>query len=405
MDAGFGSVADAILSELCRDGLGAPGVVAMVTNREDVFYLGAAGVLALGASAPMTLDTIFSLYSCTKAITATAALRLVEEGRLDLDAPAKLYLPEIADLRVVDGFDDSGAPRLRAPKRDITTRMLLLHTSGLTYEWANPTTLRMIEGGHMPSHRLGTRASYRAHLLFDPGERWEYGIGVDWCGFIVEAIMGERLDALVKARVFEPLGMRETGWTIPAGLLGRRAAIHQRDADGVLRPLPLEPPRETEAIGGGGGLHGTVGDYMRFLRMWLNDGRGENGQVLRPETVAMASRDGLNGLKVRPLPSAIPRIANEVDIFPGLSKSWALSFLVNDEIAPTGRPAGSLAWAGLGNLFYWIDRDHGVAGFWATQILPFLDPASYGGFLAFETAVYQSLLTDDSRHCGHPVRD
>ena len=115
MDAGFGSVADAILSELCRDGLGAPGVVAMVTNREGEFYRGAAGVRTLGANAPMTLDTIFSLYSCTKAITATAALRLDEEGRLDLDAPAKLYSPEIADLRVVDGFDDSG-PAIAGPQ-------------------------------------------------------------------------------------------------------------------------------------------------------------------------------------------------------------------------------------------------------------------------------------------------
>lgn len=119
----------------------------------------------------------------------------------------------------------------------------------------------------------------------------------------------------------------------------------------------------------------------------------------------MASRDGLNGLKVRPLPAAVPRLSNEVDIFPGRSKSWALSFLVNDDIAPTGRPAGSLAWAGLGNLFYWIDRENGVAGFWATQILPFMDQASYGGFQAFETAVYQNLSTDGSRHRGPSARD
>ena len=123
--------------------------------------------------------------------------------------------------------------------------------------------------------------------------------------------------------------------------------------------------------------------------MWLNDGAG----VLKPETVAWAARDGLAGLKVRPLPAVTPRVSGLVDFFPGASKSWAYSFLVNDEDAPTGRPAGSLAWGGLGNLYYWIDRRNGVAGFWATQLFPFMDPVSLGGALKFETALYETLAS------------
>ena len=134
-------------------------------------------------------------------------------------------------------------------------------------------------------------------------------------------------------------------------------------------------------------MFSTVGDYAKFMRMWLNDGSG----VLQPETVRMAVRNGLGDIKVRKLPGIMPHLSHDAEFFPGMPKSWALSFMINDEDAPTGRPEGSLAWAGLGNLYFWIDRATGVAGFWATQILPFVDPASLDGFYAFETAVYRNV--------------
>jgi methyl acetate hydrolase len=142
---------------------------------------------------------------------------------------------------------------------------------------------------------------------------------------------------------------------------------------------------------GGHGLYGTVGDYMRFIRMWLNDGAGEHGRVLKAETVRMAEKNHLGDKKVTPITGVIPSLCNDAEFFPGQSKSWALSFMINDEQAPTGRPAGALGWAGLANLFYWIDRQNGVGGFWATQILPFGDPTSFIGYMNFETAFYQSL--------------
>ena len=140
---------------------------------------------------------------------------------------------------------------------------------------------------------------------------------------------------------------------------------------------------------GGHGLYASIGDYMRFIRMWLNDGAGERGRVLKAETVRMAERNHLDGQKVVGLPGVIPALSNDAEFFPGMPKGWALTFMINNEPAPTGRPAGALAWAGLANLFFWIDRQNGMGGFWATQILPFGDPTSFVGYLDFETATYK----------------
>jgi methyl acetate hydrolase len=369
-----------------------PGVVAMVTNRHETIYEGAAGHRVLGEDAPMTTDSVFAIFSTTKAITATAALQLVEEGRLDLDGPAKAYVPSIGELQVLEGFDAAGKPRLRPPARDITTRMLLLHTAGLGYSFFNTQYNRLVEDGSLASIVTGSRASLHSPLLFDPGQQWEYGSNIDWAGQVVEAITGRRLGEVMQERIFAPLGMTDTAFTMTPSMRARLARIHQRGEDGSLTPLAdFELPQDPEVHMGGHGLYGTVGDYCRFIRMWLADGMGPHGRVLKPETVRMAEQNGLGDKKVRVLPGVVRSLSNDAEFFPGLSKSWALSFMVNDEPAPTGRPAGALGWAGLANLFYWIDRRNGVGGFWATQIFPFGDPASFGGYIDFETAVYQQI--------------
>ena len=364
-----------------------PGVVAMARDRGGVFFSGAAGVRRLGTPQPMTADTVVSLFSCTKAFTATAALRLVETGALDLDRPARDYLPEIGEIGVLEEFGPDGAPRLRPPKRDITARHLMLHTAGFAYDFLNPHIKRLIDAGALTPHRTATRAGFRHPLVRDPGEAWEYGINIDWLGLVLEAASGQRLDALVRELVFEPLRMNDTAHIPTPAMRARLASMHQREEDGSLRALDM-PVRETfEVFPGGGGMYGTVGDYMKFLGLWLNEG----ASVLKPQTVAWAARDGLGGLKVRPLLSVAPRVSGPMDFFPGRSQSWAYSFLVNDEAAPTGRSAGSLAWAGLGNLYYWIDIAKGVAGFWAAQMFPFADAKALSGALAFETAIYEGL--------------
>lgn len=392
MNQGLKSTADAILQKLVSGRPSVPGVVAMATDRHANTYEGAAGKRLLGQDADMTTDSVFAIFSTTKAITGTAALQLVEDGKLDLDAPAKKYLPEIGKAQVLEGFDSAGKPKLRAPKRDITTRMLLLHTAGFGYEFFNEHYLRLVQDHGQVSVVSGTRAALSTPLLFDPGEAWEYGSNIDWAGQVVEAIAGKRLGDVMQERIFTPLGMTNSGFTPTAAMRSRLAGMHQREADGGLTPLPdFTLPPEPEVHMGGHGLYSTVGDYCRFIRMWLNDGAGENGRVLKPETVAAAEKNGLGDMKIKKLPGVVAALSNDAEFFPGLSKSWALTFMVNDEDAPTGRPAGSLGWAGLANLFYWIDRKNGIGGFWATQILPFGDPASFLGYIDFETAVYQSL--------------
>ena len=380
---------DAILASVTAGSPRVPGVVAMATDRSANIYEGAAGERLLGGAA-MTADSVFRIFSTTKAITGTAVMQLVEEGKLDLDAPAKNYAPDIAKCQVLDGFDSNGHPKLRPPKREVTTRMLMLHTAGFAYDFFNEQYLRLAEDHELPSVVTSSKAALYAPMLFDPGERWEYGLNMDWAGQVVEGITGKRLGAVMQERIFEPLGMTSSAFTITPAMRDRLTTVHQREANGGLTPLTdFELPQDPEVHMGGHGLYATVGDYMRFIRMILNDGAGENGRVLKPETVAQMGRNGLGERKIKMLPGVIPALSNDAEFFPGMPKSWGYTFMINDETAPTGRPAGALGWAGLTNLYYWIDRQNGIGGFWATQILPFADPTSFGGYMEFETAVYR----------------
>ncbi|WP_299604848.1 serine hydrolase [uncultured Tateyamaria sp.] len=383
--------ADAILNSVVSSSPRVPGVVAMVTDRDKNIYEGAAGLRRMDGDTPISTDDAFAIFSTTKAITGTAVLQLVEEGKLDLNAPAKNYAPDIGKLQVIDGFDANGEPRLRAPKRDITTRMLMLHTAGLGYDFFNETYNRLAEEKGQPSVITASKDCLMTPLLFDPDESWEYGTNIDWCGQVVEGITGQRLGEVFQSRIFEPLGMTDTTFELNDTLRKKLAGMHARGDDGSLTPMDFELPDKPEVHMGGHGLYGTVGDYMRFIRMWLNDGAGEYGRVLKPETVEMAAQNHLGQRKITPFKGVIPSLSNDAEFFPGQPKSWSYTFMVNDDQAPTGRPAGAIGWAGLANLFYWIDRQNGFGGFWATQILPFGDAVSFTGYMELESAFYASI--------------
>lgn len=383
---------DAVLRDVCAGDPRVPGVVAMITDHRGDIYSGAAGERRLGG-APMTEDTVFAIFSTTKAIAGTAALQCVEDGLLDLDAPAKTYAPAIGKLQVIDGFDADGAPRLRAPRSDVTTRQLMLHTGGFGYDFFSENYKRLAEEHGQPSVVTASRAAIETPLLFDPGTRWEYGSNIDWVGQVVEGIRGKRLGEVMRERIFDPLGMGEVAFTRTQAMKARTAIIHARSADGMLAPMDdFFLPDNPEIDMGGHGLYATVPEYMKFIRMWLNDGAGPNGRVLQPETVAWAVKNGLEAHQtVGMLPGVIPSLSNDAEFFPGQKKGWSYTFMTNEEVAPTGRPAGSIGWAGLANCFYWIDRQSNLGGYWATQILPFGDPASFSGYLAFESAVYKAM--------------
>ena len=382
---------DAVLDHTVHRHGGAPGVVAMATDRSGNFYEGAAGFRELGQDRPMAKDDVFAIFSTTKAVTGVCILQLVEEGKIALTDLASRYVPEIAELQVLDGFDAGGQPRTRAPKRQITVNDLMLHASGLCYEFFSADDLKYRTAKGIPTIVSSSFDAIRTVLLHDPGERWTYGANIDWLGRIVEQQRGKRLGEVMKERIFEPLGMRDIGFTMSDSMRARRVTIHDRAADGKLTPLPdLVLPQPPAMDMGGHGLYASVGEYMKFIRMVLNDGAGPNGRVLKPETVALMAQDGLSamGLSVGGWKTSIPSLSNDGEFFPGTEKGWAYTFMTNRERAPSGRPAGSLMWAGLANSYYWIDRQSGIGGYWATQILPFQDSASYPGFVEFETAIY-----------------
>ena len=397
MNEAVKEAADRVLREVAERENGVPGVVAMATDAQENVYEGAAGSRNLGADREMTTDTVFAIFSCTKAITGAAVMQLVEKGVLGLDDPAKEYAPEIAEIQVLEGFDAAGEPLVRPPASDITVGQLMLHTAGFGYDIFNHDLIKYGEARGVPSVVTATMASLNSVLLFDPGSRWEYGSSIDWVGKVVEGARGKRLGEVMQESIFEPLGMNDTAFQLSPSMRQRRATIHQRGDDGTLTPLSdFELPQEPEQHMGGHGLYATVGDYMKFIRMVLNDGAGANGQVLKPETVERMAQNGLGEMKIKGLPGVIGNLTNDAEFFPGMPKSWGYTFMINDEEAPTGRPAGELGWAGLANLYYWIDRKNGLGGFWATQIFPFADPVSFTGYMDFETAVYNAAVRNQA---------
>ena len=383
--------ADSLLKR-ATDAGDVPGVVAMATNRDGALYEGGFGKRILGQDAAMTPDTVVWIASMTKALTGTAAMQLVEQGKLDLSSPASEWVPELGSVQVLDGFDTAGKPRLRKPKQPITLRHLLTHTAGFSYEIWSADIQRCQQAHSLPGIISCQHAALRTPLLFDPGERWDYGINIDFVGKAVEAASRKKLSTVMKDNLFEPLGMKDTAFKITPSMRQRLAKIHQRGDDDKLAPLmDLEIPQEPEFEMGGGGLYGTAGDYLKFVRMMLNSGKANGKQVLKPETVKTMAANHIGNVLVGPLKTAIPPLSNDVDVFPGMPKKWGLSFLINTEKAPTGRSAGSLAWAGLANTYFWIDQAKGVGGVYLSQVLPFADKKSLPLFAEFETAVYRSI--------------
>lgn len=368
-----------------------PGVVAVAATERDILYEGAFGKRALDKNVAMTLDTVVWLASMTKAVTSTAAMQLVERGRLSLDEPIGRLLPQLAAPRILEGFDETGAARFRSAERPITLRQLLTHTAGFAYDMWNADIARYCRENAIPPVRSCEKKALTAPLASEPGSQWEYSIGIDFVGLAVEAASGERLDAYFREHIFAPLAMHDTGFALTPGMRDRLAGMHTRQSDGKLQPIAFELPQEPEFHMGGGGLYGTAHDYIRFIRMFLNDGALDGNRVLKAETVALMAQNHIGELHVRRLPAAIPQVTNDIDLYPDQEKKWGLGFMINTERTAEGRSPGGLAWAGLANTYFWIDLTRKVGGVILTQLFPFSDKKVLELFSRFERAVYDKL--------------
>ena len=362
-----------------------PGVVAMATNETETLYEGAFGVRRLGDAAPMTLDSVFWIASMTKAITSVACLQLVEQGRIGLHQDLGPVVPKLANPQVLAGFDAAGKPILRPAKRGLTLHDLLTHTSGFVYETWNAEIGRYVRATGMPGMATGLVAALDLPLAFDPGSRWEYGIGIDWAGKVVEAISGQTLGQYFAEHITGPLGMTDTVFGAP--VTDRLVSAHVREPAGTLRTGSSGRSGRPELESGGGGLYATGPDYLRFLAALLRGG----GPLLRPETVAMMAQNQIGPLEVPPMTTMIPGASNTVELFPGMVKRWGYGFLINTAQGHAGRSAGSLAWAGLPNCYYWIDPTRQIAGLTMMQVLPFADPGALDVLDRFEAGVYAGL--------------
>jgi CubicO group peptidase (beta-lactamase class C family) len=372
-----------------------PGVVAMAATDRGLLYEGAFGRRGRGGAEAMTPDTVFRIASMTKAITSIAAMQLVEQGKLALEAPVPDIDPTIGAPRVLEGFDAAGAPRLRPAKRPITLRHLLTHTAGFAYDMWNPALGRYLQSAGLPLRSSGRVASIRMPLLFDPGERWEYGINTDWVGRLVEAASGLPLDVYFRERLFGPLGMVDSGFVTTEAQRARQARLHQREPDGTLVPQPLEPPATAaEFWSGGGPLYSTGRDYLQLLQMLLHGGQWNGARVLRPETVALMHANHTGDLPAGVMRTARPEMSNDVDLFPGARVRWGLGYMLNLDPGPSGRSAGTVSWGGIYNTYYWLDPGRRVAGVILTQILPFADARVLGLYGRFERAIYEVLGAD-----------
>jgi methyl acetate hydrolase len=381
---------DHTLRDACDAGA-IPGVVAMAANGNEVIYQRAFGKRDQSGDQPMTDDSVFWIASMTKAITSVAAMQLVEQGRLSLDAPIGAVLPDLATPQVLEGFDADGAPRLRPARGPITLRHLLTHTAGFCYDMWNGDMVRYLEVTGTPAFRTGLNAALKVPLMTDPGTRWEYGTSLDFAGKAVEAASGVRLDAYLRDHVLAPLGMVDTAFRIGESQRGRLVAMHSRGADGSLTPIRFEIGQDPEFHAGGGGLYGTAGDYIKFAQMILNRGRGNGHQLLEPKTVALMGQNHIGDLNMTRMNAAVASASNDVDLYPGMNKKWGLGFMINTEETPEGRSAGSLAWAGLANTYYWIDPSRDITGVILMQVLPFADNKCLDVFSGFERGVYAGL--------------
>lgn len=373
-----GSEIDALLREAVAGGT-FHGVLAVVVDRDEVLYQGAAG-----DAGPQTM---FRIASMTKAVATTGALQLVEQDRLRLDQTVESVLPEFAELEVIEGFERE-RPILRRPAAKATIRQLMTHTAGLGYSYRNELLFRYGSAVGLPSPSAGKKVSLSAPLVNDPGTAWEYGVSTDWLGLVIERLSGQTLGAYLTEHVYTPLGMIDSTFHPTDEQRARLMPVRMRAADGTLQPTKLGLPSEPEWDSGGQGSYGTAYDYARFIRAWVNDGELDGRRVLRADTVETAFEDHIEGI---PLPavrrSFVPELSNDVPALP-VPQGWGLGFQLVKVDIPGMRSAGSGDWAGIFNTYFWIDRAAGIGGLMMTQVLPFYDAKIVETMRAFETAVY-----------------
>jgi CubicO group peptidase (beta-lactamase class C family) len=382
------SAIDQVLAAAVAEG-DVPNVTALAADRDGIIYEGAVGPRAVGQDDPISPDSMLRIASMTKMVATVAALQQSERGNLELDAPVDTYLPEFAELQVLEGFDGD-TPKLRPAGVRATVRQLITHTAGLGYWFLSKDLSRWLDVTGTPNVGSGSMAVFTAPLLSDPGTRYEYGTNTDWLGRVVEVASGQSLDAYLDANVLGPLGMHHTTFLMSEEQRANSVPVHMRGEDGGWLATDFDWSQKPEWWAGGHGLYSTPRDYLAFQRMLLAGGTLGDAQILEQATVDAAFTNQIGSLDFpAEMPSADPQSSADVNLGPGLK--WGLGLLLNTQQQPGMRAAGSGAWAGLFNTHFWVDPSSGVTAAIYTQTLPFVEPRALKLLLDFERALYASL--------------
>ncbi|MBE7369374.1 serine hydrolase domain-containing protein [Ramlibacter pallidus] len=332
-----------------------PGAVVLVVRKGKVAYAQAFGEQDPGTSRPMARDSLFRIYSMTKPIVSVAAMMLVEEGRLQLEAPVSRYIPSFANLRVgVEKVDASGAKSLELVpmRRQMTVQDLLRHTSGLTYGFFGDSLVKKayldagVGAGDFTSAEFVEKLA-TLPLHYQPGSTWDYSYSTDVLGRVLEVATGQSLGSLLQARLFTPLGMKDTSFYVPEAARQARIAEPFPEDRSFGAGAAMGDPRVVQKFeSGGGGLVSTADDYARFLLMLSNGGVLDGRRYLGPKTLEFMTADHL-GTSIATTPLYLP----------GPGYGFGLGFAVrkvNGEAAYTS-PAGEYYWGGAGGTYMWVD--------------------------------------------------
>ena len=381
-----------------------PGVLTLVARRGQVASLACVGDRDLAAGRPVEADTIFRMYSMTKPITSVALMTLYEEGRFQLDDPVSRFLPELGGLRV---WDD-GTPlsfRTVPAEREITVRDLLTHTAGFTYGFMGRHPLdalyrrRGLEGRAVLAPQEGTPSADLAELvaklgelplLFSPGSRWSYSVATDVCGHLVERLSGQSFDAFLAERIFGPLEMVDTGFSVTADQADRLAACYACTAadplvevDAPATSSYLSPPTY---LSGGGGLVSTAADYLRFALMLLNGGELDGQRILGRKTVEYMT---VNHLPTGgDLASMGQRVFSETT-YEGIGFGLGFSVVLDPVKAAVVGSVGEYAWGGAASTMFWVDPREELVVLLLTQLLP---SSTYPIRRQMKALTYQALI-------------
>lgn len=360
-----------------------PGLVALVVNKDGILYENSFGLMESANNKPMSTDAIFNMASMTKPITSTLIMMLIEEGKVELDAPVSAYLPALTNQQVFTAFNqDNGIFTAEPVKNGMTVRQLLTHTSGIGYTFTSDILNKLMTG--VPGARA---TSYP--LLFEPGTLWHYGESTRVLGEIVAAVTGQELYTYMKERLLDPLGMQDTSYDIAAEKNSRVVTVHHSDGTQL-----IETPKTAGAISsphnGDGGLSGTANDYSKFIRLILNNGNVNGKQLLKPETVALMSQSGTGDVRVQTMHSTNTLVSEDFPLGAGID-TYALGFQRTEAQMPGLRSVGSLAWAGIFNTEFWIDPEKEIGAVLMMQYMPFYDADAIAVLQGFEQRVYSNL--------------